>query len=76
MAVALSHFNLEDLIEVDIYESTSEMKQVGAGITLYPRGWEILKSIGLEEPLAARIQEDQKGALTKELSELGKSFPF
>lgn len=69
MAVALSHLELEDYIDVIIYESASELKQVGAGITVWPRGWEILKSMGLEASMTERISPEQKRALTRELSE-------
>jgi len=59
LAVALSHLNLEEFIQVDIYESTAKLTQVGAGITLWPRGWEILKSMGLEASLVARLPHGQ-----------------
>ncbi|KAF8894215.1 hypothetical protein CPB84DRAFT_1783003 [Gymnopilus junonius] len=67
LAVALSYLELEDYVEITIYESTSELKQVGAGITFWPRGWEILKSMGLETPLTERIAPEQRDALKKEL---------
>ena len=38
-------------IEVDIYESTSELTDVGVGIGMHPRVWEIVKSLGLEDDL-------------------------
>ncbi|KAF8894212.1 salicylate hydroxylase [Gymnopilus junonius] len=67
LAVALSHLELEDYVEVTIYESTSELKQVGAGITVWPRGWEILKNMGLEASLTERIAPEQRDAVKKEL---------
>ncbi|KDR80370.1 hypothetical protein GALMADRAFT_136860 [Galerina marginata CBS 339.88] len=59
LAVALSHLNLEEFIQVDIYESAAKLTQVGAGITLWPRGLEILKSMGLEASLAIRLPDEQ-----------------
>ncbi|KDR82014.1 hypothetical protein GALMADRAFT_221903 [Galerina marginata CBS 339.88] len=59
MAVAFSHMNLEESIQVNVYESAAKLTQVGAGIGLWPRGWEIWKSMGLEEALAARFPPGQ-----------------
>jgi 2-polyprenyl-6-methoxyphenol hydroxylase-like FAD-dependent oxidoreductase len=53
LSVALSRLGVDKAIEVDVYEATTKMAQVGAGITLYPRGWEILKQLGLESALSA-----------------------
>ncbi|PPQ65337.1 hypothetical protein CVT26_000052 [Gymnopilus dilepis] len=55
LAVALKHLNLEDRIQVDIYEAAAELKQIGAGITLWPRGLEILREMGLGGILAERM---------------------
>ncbi|PPQ90605.1 hypothetical protein CVT25_007566 [Psilocybe cyanescens] len=60
LAVALSNLHLDEHIQVDIYESTAKLTQVGAGITLWPRGREILKNMGLEESLAERLSADQE----------------
>lgn len=53
LAVALSRLGVDKAVEVDIYEATTKLAQVGAGITLWPRGWEILKQLGLESALSA-----------------------
>ena len=37
--------------QVDIYESTQELTELGAGIGFFPRVWEILRYLGLEEDL-------------------------
>ena len=36
---------------VDIYESTQELTELGAGIGFFPRVWEILRCLDLEEDL-------------------------
>ena len=59
LAVALSRLGLEDLIEVDIYESAPELTQVGAGITFWPRAWKILRDLGLEEALIRHLSPGQ-----------------
>ena len=67
LAVALSKLELQDLVTVSIYEASSVLAQVGAGIALFPRGWEILKEMGLEEGLLAKLgPEQEKPTLDKE----------
>ncbi|KAF9540926.1 hypothetical protein CPC08DRAFT_598925, partial [Agrocybe pediades] len=48
LAVALSQLQLDHLIEIDIYEAAPELTQVGAGITFWPRTWDILEKLGLD----------------------------
>ena len=38
-------------IQVDIYESASKLTELGVGIGMWPRSWEIIRSLGLEEEL-------------------------
>ena len=60
MAVALTRLNITDTIQVDIYESAAKLTQVGAGITIWPRGWEIIRELGLEDGLAPYICPGQE----------------
>ncbi|KAI0689374.1 hypothetical protein BC835DRAFT_255975 [Cytidiella melzeri] len=39
---------------VDIYESTESFGEVGAGIGLWPRVWDTMKTLGLEEDLRSK----------------------
>ncbi|KAF8966624.1 FAD/NAD(P)-binding domain-containing protein [Flammula alnicola] len=55
LAVAISRLNIDKFIQVDIYEAAAKLTQVGAGISLWPRGWEILKDLGLDDDLAPHI---------------------
>ncbi|KAF8180860.1 salicylate hydroxylase [Pholiota molesta] len=41
----------ESNVEVDLYESASVISEIGAGITLWPRVWKIMKAIDLGEKL-------------------------
>jgi len=68
LAVALSRLALDSLVEVDIYESTAELTQIGAGITLCPRGWEIIKDLSLDKDLASRLAPGETSPDCKELS--------
>ncbi|KAJ3801024.1 hypothetical protein GGU11DRAFT_741946 [Lentinula aff. detonsa] len=47
-ALALSRY---DDIDVDVYESASSFSEVGVGIGIWPRVWQILKELGLEDAL-------------------------
>ncbi|KAI0825625.1 FAD/NAD(P)-binding domain-containing protein [Irpex lacteus] len=38
-------------ISVDLYEAASELKEIGAGIGMWPRTWKIAKKLGLAEEL-------------------------
>ena len=60
LAVAISHLKVDETVCVDIYEAAAKITQVGAGITLWPRGWEILKDLGLEDDLAAYVNPGQE----------------
>ena len=40
-----------DAVEVDIYESARELTEVGAGVAMWPRIWEIVRYLGLEDEL-------------------------
>ena len=42
-------------IDVDIYEQSAELREVGAGISISPNGARVLDALGLEGPLA-RVQ--------------------
>lgn len=37
-----------------MYESTAKLAPVGAGISIWPRAWDILKKMGLEKALSER----------------------
>ncbi|KJA15321.1 hypothetical protein HYPSUDRAFT_80542 [Hypholoma sublateritium FD-334 SS-4] len=51
LSAALSALSNEDKLDIHIYESTSVISEVGAGITLWPRVWEMIKAIDLEDSL-------------------------
>lgn len=48
LAVALSRY---PDIEVIVYEAASKLAEVGAGVGIFPRPWEIIKKLDLEEEL-------------------------
>ena len=64
LAVALSHIqpsiDLINALEIDIYEASSELTQIGAGITLWPRAWKILvEQLGLGPSLLDQLSGQQ-----------------
>lgn len=38
-------------VQVDIYESTAELTEIGAGVGMWPRMWEIIEHLGLGDEL-------------------------
>ncbi|KAJ4481052.1 hypothetical protein J3R30DRAFT_2395837 [Lentinula aciculospora] len=45
-------------IELDLYEQAAHITEIGAGITVWPRTWMCLKSLGLERDLLAILPEE------------------
>lgn len=41
-------------IQVDVYEAAHELREVGAGIGMWPRTWKIMKKLGLADALARK----------------------
>ena len=54
-------------VQIDLYEAGPEITTVGAGISVWPRTWEIMRELGLYEDLAA--QSVRTGAGTKDCNE-------
>ncbi|KAF9449147.1 4-aminobenzoate hydroxylase [Macrolepiota fuliginosa MF-IS2] len=50
-AVALNALDKDRKIAIDLYEAAPELAEIGAGINVWPRSWEILKQIGLGDAL-------------------------
>ena len=40
-----------DRVKVDIYEASSHISEIGTGIGMWWRTWEILKNVGFTEPI-------------------------
>lgn len=52
LSAAIEHMRGQrDDLEIDIYEAASHISGIGAGINFWPRTWEVMKAIGLEEKL-------------------------
>lgn len=60
LAAALSHLGADASIQVNLYESAHKITQVGAGITLWPRGCELLKDLDMEDDLSALLVPGQE----------------
>ncbi|KAK7460590.1 hypothetical protein VKT23_009311 [Stygiomarasmius scandens] len=48
------------VLSVDLYESAAKITEIGAGITVWPRTWKLLKAIGLERDLKDVLSEREK----------------
>ncbi|KAF8992591.1 hypothetical protein BDQ17DRAFT_1432263 [Cyathus striatus] len=67
LAFALALTRLVPDVEIDIYEQAQEIKEIGAGLGFWPRTWEILKSLGVDEALAEHLPKDKKPSYDKTL---------
>ena len=64
-AVALSKLGLDETLEIDVYESTAKLAPVGAGISIWPRAWDILRKMDLEKALSERSPPSASAAQGK-----------
>ncbi|THU98831.1 FAD/NAD(P)-binding domain-containing protein [Dendrothele bispora CBS 962.96] len=44
-------------VEIDVYEAAEEIAEVGAGVTVWPRTWKLLKSMGIEQDMVDVLKE-------------------
>ncbi|KAG2004822.1 salicylate hydroxylase [Coprinopsis cinerea AmutBmut pab1-1] len=54
---ALRHMDKEKKLDVRVYEAAPALAEIGAGINLWLRSWDILKRIDLEETLLKMMTE-------------------
>ncbi len=54
-------------MDIDIYDSEQDLNQIGAGIGFWPRAWEIMKILGLEESLSNANTNAYAGELGNEI---------
>ena len=73
--MALSHFGLDEFLQVDVYESAVKFTQVGAGISLWPRTWEVLKDLGMAGDLESRMTPGETPPDSQKPSALDRLFP-
>jgi salicylate hydroxylase len=82
LAVALSRIqpsiDFINNVEVDIYEASSQITQIGTGITLWPRAWKILvEQLGLGPPLLDQLSgqevpdDEPRKVVTRRISGYG-----
>jgi salicylate hydroxylase len=57
LTAALRHLDKEKRLDVRVYEATPVLGEIGAGINLWLRSWEILKRIDLEETFLKMMEE-------------------
>lgn len=77
LAVALQKYAPD--VEFDIYEAASDLSEIGAGIGLHFRTWNILQALGLDEALL-KVAGDDADSSEYQLSCFGMiiniSFPL
>ncbi|KAJ3711622.1 hypothetical protein DFJ43DRAFT_1044333 [Lentinula guzmanii] len=47
-------------LKIDLYEQAAQITEIGAGVTIWPRTWEILKSLGLANDLSVLLKEPRQ----------------
>ena len=69
--MALSNLDLDEFLYVDVYESAIKFTQVGAGISVWPRTWGVLKALGMAADLEARMAPGETSPDLKKPSAIG-----
>ncbi len=54
MAVAVNQFDHNGDIEIHIYEAAPKLEEIGAGLTIFNRTWELLGILGCQELIRKR----------------------
>ena len=70
LACCIAQMDKQKTIEVDIYEATAEMAEIGAGINIWPRAFQILAKIGLEEEILKYCERANADSCSFPLSDL------
>lgn len=55
-------------IQVDVYESTAELSEVGAGVAILPRMWELLSQLDIPEEELQAVVGSPNGPCTFNLA--------
>ncbi|KAF5350912.1 hypothetical protein D9758_010492 [Tetrapyrgos nigripes] len=71
---ASAGIEIDQLLSIDVYEAAPEITEIGAGITVWPRTWKVLKAIGLEQDLKAVLTERERRASSTEEQKLAFAF--
>ncbi|KAM5530281.1 hypothetical protein V8D89_016060 [Ganoderma adspersum] len=62
LAVTLGRYEQSDSpIQIDLYESGPEITTVGAGISVWPRTWAVMRALGLYDQLASEAVKEAGG---------------
>jgi salicylate hydroxylase len=57
LTAALQHMDKDKKLQVQVYEAAPLLAEIGAGINLWLRSWEILRAIDLEETFVKMMDE-------------------
>ncbi|KAL1738600.1 hypothetical protein HDZ31DRAFT_69825 [Schizophyllum fasciatum] len=59
LALAIPRFCDMSQLDVHIYESAAQISEIGAGITVWERVYDILADLGIEEEFSSFLREDK-----------------
>ncbi|KAI5885322.1 FAD/NAD(P)-binding domain-containing protein [Schizophyllum commune H4-8] len=74
--LAIQHFCDMSQLEVTIYESASQINQIGAGINLWAKVCEMLSGLGLKEDIDALLRANENYAWTIRKSDQAQGVPM
>ncbi|KAF5339762.1 hypothetical protein D9611_009071 [Ephemerocybe angulata] len=57
LCAGLQHMDKEKKLDIQVYEAAPALAEIGAGINLWLRSWEILRAIDLEETFVKMMDE-------------------
>ncbi|KAM6494775.1 salicylate hydroxylase [Amanita muscaria] len=60
LASAITFMDEDRKIEVDVYEAVPELAEIGAGINLWPRTYQLLSKIGLRDDVLRHCEQAKK----------------
>jgi len=57
LTTALQHMDKERKLDIRVYEAAPALGEIGAGINLWLRSWDIMRRINLEDTFVKMMEE-------------------
>ena len=72
MAIALSKGHQD--IAVDIYEGAHQLNEIGAGVAMWRRPFQVMKAFGLKESMSQQLEEAPSEEIESMYHDLSNDF--
>ncbi|KAJ3823321.1 hypothetical protein F5880DRAFT_1612993 [Lentinula raphanica] len=86
LAATISKFTAEEqspngIVQVDLYESKSQVSVIGAGVGIWKRSWQVLQDLGFEEELLKRgikvpVDGESRGPIFRKSDQTTPGYDF